>query len=87
MVEAAWNDRFPARKTRHLNAKAKAAPERVQTLAWQAQNRLCGRSRRLSIANKHPYKVTTAVARELVGFIRAIVCAVADQPHASRALA
>ena len=87
LIEAAWNDRFPARKTRHLNAKTKAAPERVQTIAWQAQKRLCGRYRRLSIANKHPCKVTTAVARELVGFIWAIVCEVADRPHASRALA
>ncbi|MCY4303941.1 MAG: transposase, partial [Aestuariivita sp.] len=69
LVEAAWNYRFPARKTRHLNAKAKAAPERVQTLAWQAQKRHCGRYRHLSIANKHLCKVTTAVARELVGFI------------------
>ena len=48
LVEAAWNYRFPARKTRHLTAKAKAAPERVQTLAWQAQKRLCGRTRSLS---------------------------------------
>ena len=86
-MEAAWNDRFPARKTRHLNAKAKAAPERVQTLAWQAQKRLCGRYRRLSIANKHPCKVTTAVARELVGFIWVIICEVAGRPRASRALA
>ena len=83
LIEAAWNDRFPARKTRHLNAKAKAAPERVQTIAWQAQKRLCGRYRRLSHARKHHCKVTTAVARELVGFIWAIVCEVADRPHAS----
>jgi len=30
LVEAAGNDRFPARKTRHLEAKANAAPERVR---------------------------------------------------------
>ena len=52
LVEAAWNDRFPARKTRHLEAKANTAPERVQTLAWQAQKRLCGRYRSLSHARK-----------------------------------
>jgi len=79
-VDAAGNDRVPARKTRHLEAKANAAPERVQALAWQAQKRLCGRYRRLSIANKHPGTVTTAVARELAGFIWAIVCEVADRP-------
>lgn len=38
LVEAAWNYRFPARKTRHLNAKAQAAPERVQALAGQRKN-------------------------------------------------
>jgi len=39
------------------------------------------------MANTPPCKVTTAVARELVGFIWAMVCEVADNPHASRALA
>ncbi|MCY4304439.1 MAG: IS110 family transposase [Aestuariivita sp.] len=87
LVEAAWNDHFPACKPHHLNTKAKAAPERVQTIGWQTQKRLCSRYRRLRIANTHPCKVTTAVARELVGFIWATVCEVADRPHASRALA
>ncbi|MCY4326422.1 MAG: transposase [Rhodobacteraceae bacterium] len=69
-VEAAWNYRVPARKTRHL----------------QAQKRLCARTRRLSAVRKHHGKVTTAVARERVGVIGAIVCAVNARPQASRAL-
>ncbi len=85
-VEAAWNTRVPARKTRHLQAKAAAAPDRVQTIAWQAQKRLCARYSRLSAVRKHQCKVTTAVARELVGVIGAIVCEVNARPHASRAL-
>jgi len=42
LVEAAWNYRFPARKTRHLEAKANAAPERVQTLAPETSRRKNG---------------------------------------------
>ena len=63
------------------------APDRVQAIAWHAQKRLCARYSRLSAVRKHQCKVTTAVARELVGFIWAIVCEVNARPHASRALA
>ena len=73
------------RRTRHGTSPRR--PERVQTLAWPAQKRLCGRDWSLSHARKHPCKVTTAVARELVGVIWAIVCEVTDHPHGSRALA
>ena len=39
LVEAAWNCRFPARKTRHLQARAAAAADRVQAIAWHAPPR------------------------------------------------
>ena len=42
-----------------------------------AQKRLCGRYRRLSQAH---CQVTTAVARELAGFIWAIACEMAAVP-------
>ena len=38
-------------------------------------------------AGKVKNQVTTAVARELVGFLWAIACEVRDLPHASKALA
>lgn len=87
LVEAAWSYRFPARKTAHLQRKAASAPPRVQTLAWAAQKRLCARYRRLSNAGKAHCQVTTAVARELAGFIWAIACEMAGRPHNSRAVA
>ena len=85
LVEAAWSYRHPARKTAHLQRKAAAAPEAVQTLAWAAQKRLCARYLHLLRAGKAKNQVTTAVARELTGFIWAIACEVAGRPHASRA--
>ncbi len=87
LVEAAWSYRFPASKTAHLRRKAAAAPPRVQALAWAAQKRLCARYRRLSDAGKPHCQVTTAVARELAGFLWAIACEMAGHPHGSRAVA
>ena len=86
LVESAWSYRFPARKTRHLRYKAQAAPPAVQAMAWAAQKRLCARYRHLYHAGKAKCVVTTAVARELVGFIWAIACEVMGRPHATRAL-
>ena len=69
LVEAAWNYRFAARKTRCIEARAEKTSERVQAIAWEAQKRLCGRYRTLLQAGKEKKLVTTAVARELAGFI------------------
>jgi transposase len=72
LVEAAWTYRFPARKTTHLQQRAKRAPEVVQDIAWKAQTRLCARYRTLEARGKLKVKVCTAIARELIGFIWAI---------------
>lgn len=73
LVEAAWSYRFPARKTKHIQARAKKAPESVQEIAWQAQRRLCGRYQHLTRqANKPSVVACTAVAREMSGFMWAI---------------
>ena len=84
LVEAAWSYRFPARKTAHLRRKGADAAPAVQAIAWDAQKRLCGRYRKLSAAGKPQCKVTTAVARELAGFLWAIARA-ATQPAAAAA--
>ncbi len=86
-VAAAWNTRVPARRMRLLQAKAAGAPDRVQAPPGRPPGRLGARTSRLSAVRKPPCKVTTAVARELVGVIRAIVCAINARPQASRALA
>lgn len=87
LVETAWSYRFPARKTRVIQQRAEHTPQRIQSMAWEAQKRLCGRYRRLAATGKAKQQVTTAVARELAGFIWAIACEVMGKPHGSRAVA
>ena len=72
LVEAAWTYRFAARKTRTLQKRAECCDEKVQTIAWDAQKRLCHRYRHLIDGGKLKVQATTAVARELAGFIWAI---------------
>lgn len=86
LVEAAWNYRFPARKTNTIERRAERTPVRVQAIAWQAQKRLCGRYQQLMQSGKHKNVVVTAVARELCGFIWAIACEVSGKPHGSRSV-
>jgi transposase len=85
LIESAWSYRFPARQTMHLKRKAKSATEEAKAIAWQAQKRLCGRYRILIQAGKNQKLVTTAIARELAGFVWAIVCQVMPQVNAAKA--
>lgn len=76
MVESAWSYRFPARRSLHLQKKAEKATEEAKAIAWKAQKRLCRRYHVLLNAGKIQKVATTAIARELIGFIWAIVCEV-----------
>lgn len=87
LVESAWSYRFPARKTRIIQQRAERTSPTVQAIAWEAQKRLCGRYRRLAATGKAKQHVTTAVARELAGFLWAIACEAMGKPHGSRATA
>ncbi|ERS91296.1 IS110 family transposase [Halomonas sp. PBN3] len=87
LVEAAWSYRFPARKTRIIEQRAEKTSPTVQAIAWEAQKRLCGRYRRLVATGKVKQQVTTAVAREMAGFLWAIACEAMGKPHGSRATA
>lgn len=87
LVEAAWNYRFAARKTRQIQRRAELVSEQVQAIAWEGQKRLCGRYQRLLNAGKLKQQVTTAVAREMCGFIWAIAREASGRPHGSRATA
>ncbi|WP_275100524.1 IS110 family transposase [Sedimenticola hydrogenitrophicus] len=87
LVEAGWSYRFPARKTRVIEQRAALTSPAVQAIAWQAQKRLCGRYHHLFAAGKLKQQVTTAVARELVGFVWAIACEVTGKAHGSKSLA
>lgn len=78
-IESGWSYRFPARKTAHLQRSAEKCSEEVQTIAWKAQKRLCGRYDHLMRRGKLKVQVCTAVARELVGFVWAIACEVMNK--------
>jgi hypothetical protein len=56
-------------------------PQNVRDIAWKAQVRLCTRYRRLAATGKPKVVCTTAIAREMLGFIWAIAQTI-QAPHA-----
>ena len=76
LVEAAWSYRFPARISREQLLRQEGLPKPIRDTAWKAQVRLCGRYRKLTRAGKPATTVTTAIARELAGFVWAIAAQV-----------
>jgi transposase len=72
LIEAAWSYRFPARLSRELLLRQESQPKPIRDIAWKGQLRLCARYRRLACTGKPANVVTTAIARELSGFIWAI---------------
>ena len=68
MTEAAWSYRLPARVGRVQLMRLRGLPKVVRDIAWKAQVRLCARYRRLARAGKSWPLITTAIARELLGF-------------------
>ena len=82
LIEAAWCYRFPAKKSAPLQRRAEQPSEAVQAIAWKAQKRLCGRYQHLHRRGLMSVKISTAIARELCGFMWAIACEVQrTQPH------
>jgi transposase len=72
LIEGAWTYRMPARVSRKIHDRLEPLSTTIRDLAWKAQLRLCARYRRLAAAGKPKVVVTTAIAREMVGFIWAI---------------
>ena len=72
LIEAAWSYRFPARISREQLLRQEGLAKPIRDTAWKAQVRLCGRYRKLARAGKPANVVTTAIARELAGFVWAI---------------
>lgn len=72
LIEAAWSYRFPARISREQLLRQEGLAKPIRDTAWKAQERLCRRYRMLSRAGKSSSVVTTAIARELAGFVWAI---------------
>jgi len=70
--EAAWHYRYkPALGTR-LRVRQRGQPEAAVQLAWRAQERLHHKAQTLLRRGKRPTVTTTAVARELAGFVWAV---------------
>jgi len=61
-----------AQGSRKLYDRPDPLPAAVRDIAWKAQLRLCARYRRLAAAGRPKGRVTTAIAREMVGFVWAI---------------
>jgi transposase len=74
LIEGAWTYRMQARVSRKLHDRLDGLPQTVRDIAWKAQVRLCARYRRLTATGKAKVIVTTAIAREMVGFLWAIAC-------------
>jgi len=72
LLEAAWCYRLRAKVGERLRRRNEILPQVAKDIAWKAQVRLCGRYRRLIACGKKSQLVTTAIARELTGFIWAI---------------
>jgi len=72
LIEGAWTYRMTARVSRKLHDRLEPLSVVIRDIAWKAQVRLCARYRRLAAAGKPKVVVTTAIAREMVGFIWAI---------------
>jgi transposase len=72
LFEGAWTYRMSARVSRKLHDRLEPLSAAIRDIAWKAQVRLCARYRRLAAIGKPKVVVTTAIAREMVGFIWAI---------------
>ncbi len=72
LIEGAWTYRMPARVSRKLHDRLEGLSPAIRDIAWKAQARLCARYRRLTVLGKPKVVVTTAIAREMVGFLWAI---------------
>jgi len=80
LIEAAWHYRHRPAVGLKLRQRRHGQPPRVIGIADRAQQRLCRRYRRLTERGKPPNKVVVAVARELVGFLWAVLTARELQP-------
>lgn len=72
LIEGAWSYRMQARVSRKLLDRIEGLPKAARDIAWKGQLRMCLRYRHLVAARKAKVVVTTAIAREMVGFIWAI---------------
>lgn len=73
LVQAAWHYRHEPRLSMPLRRRRAGQPPTVLMIADKAEQRLCRRYRRLCARLKPKPLVITAIARELVGFMWAVL--------------
>lgn len=73
-----------ARVSHKLYDRIEGLPKAVRDIAWKGQLRMCQRYRHLMVTDKPKVVATTAIARELVGFIWAIARLVSIRPVEAR---
>jgi transposase len=84
LVQAAWSYRSPPRVGRALKRRQEGQPPGVVAHSWKAQHRLHKLYRRLAGRRNHQIAVV-ACARELVGFVWAVMCELEEEQRAQRA--
>jgi len=73
LVEAAWHHRHRPALSAPLRARREGQPARVLAIADRAQERLCARYRRMTEHGKVHPKTIVAMARELTGYLWAVL--------------
>jgi len=81
LVEAAWHHRHRPALSAPLRARREGQPARVLAIADRAQERLCARYRRMSENGKVHPKTIVAMARELTGYLWAVLHPAAAPPR------
>jgi transposase len=73
LVECSQHYAVPPKISMHLSRRQQDQPQSVRALSWKTQNRLHLRFKRLLGRRLHRNKVKVAIARELCGFIWALL--------------
>ena len=84
LVQASWQYRHRGRVGSKLRRRREGQPERVLSIADQAQRRLSSRYRRMLERGKAKNKIVIAIARELVGFLWAAMRTGEPARHGAR---
>ena len=80
--EGAWASRSPATVRRPRPLRLEKVPQSIEALRWQAQVRLCKRSRQLRARGKNATPVVVAIACELRALMGAMAQEVPRLPEA-----
>jgi hypothetical protein len=77
-MQAAWCYRFRPYVSEHLKKRQQGVPDWVVEHSWKAQKRLHSRLRKLT-ENRNKNVAAVAVARELAGFLGAVLVQLAEE--------